>query len=353
MQNENTLMILGDSPIEAVATEKVKAMADRVRTLVQDGGRLSPQQALTIAQLSILTRTLPGRDVHYFLDKSGNLKMSDDYKFLRAWAVRREQFVTGDQAATFEDAYTELDDTQKMSEGIAHNDFAVFCTLTTKRERDNFRREVKGWIDLGFTPDEAVKMARSILGTIGTRAVGVVNANDGLTNSSGETNRVPKGWSLMQKARKLAFKNAVHAKWGQPSVDDLQQMVKSMARGDVIDADWEDVPADVTSEEQARYAEGNAVVRKVKAESLTPDQRQERKAANAETMRGSGDDAIGESDKERFARRVIKEIPFYASQSQVFMTLLQLGLEFSLETEELCFDELAKDANRQADKQAA
>jgi hypothetical protein len=355
MQNENTLMILGDSPIEAVATEKVKAMAERVRTLVQDGQKLSGAQALTIAQLSILTRTLPGRDVHYFLDKSGNLKMSDDYKFLRAWAVRREQFVTGDQAATFEDTYAELDDTQKMSEGIAPNDFAVFCTLTTKRERDNFRREVKGWIDLGFTPDEAVKTARSILGTIGTRAVGVVNANDGLTNSNGETNRVPKGWSLMQKARKLAFKNAVHAKWGQPSVDDLQQMVKSMARGDVIDADWEAVPADVTAEEQSRYAEGNAIARRVKAESesLTTDQRQERKAANAELMRGSGDDAIGESDKERFARRVMSEVPFYASQSQVFMTLMQLGLDFNPDTEELCFDELAKEANRQADKQAA
>jgi cobalamin biosynthesis Mg chelatase CobN len=353
MQNENTLMILGDSPIEAVATEKVKAMADRVRTLVQDGGRLSPQQALTIAQLSILTRTLPGRDVHYFLDQNGNLKMSDDYKFLRAWAVRREQFVTGDQAATFEDVYTELDDTAKVSEGISPNDFAVFCTLTTKRERDNFRREVKGWIDLGFAPDEAVAMARSVLGTIGTRAVGVVNANDGLTNSNGESKKVPKGWSLMQKARKLAFKNAVHAKWGQPSVDDLQQMVKSMARGDVIDADWEAVPADVTAEEQARYAEGNAVARKVKAETLTQDQRQERKAANTEAMRGNGDDAIGESDKERFTRRVIKEIPFYTSQSQVFMTLLQLGIEFSPETEELCFDELAKDASKQADRQAA
>jgi hypothetical protein len=352
MTTENNLMVLGDSPIEAVATEKVKAMAERVRTLVQDGHKLSGAQALTIAQMSILTRTLPGRDVHYFLDQNGNLKMSDDYKFLRAWAVRREQFVTGDQAATFEDVYTELDDTAKLREGISPNDFAVYCTLTTKRERDNFRREVKGWIDLGFTPDEAVNMARSVLGTIGTRAVGVVNANDGLTNSNGESKKVPKGWSLMQKARKLAFKNAVHAKWGQPSIDDTQQMVKAMARGEVIEADWEEVPTDVSAEEQARYAEGNAIARKVKAESeaMTPGQRQERKAVNTEVMRGDNDSGIGATDWERFIARVKKDIPYFTTEGQIRLALA--GLEYHPEIEDECFDELAVYANRQADLKA-
>ena len=123
----NNLQLLEQSPIEAVNSEKVTAMANRVRTMIPDGKKLTGEQALTIAQLSILTRTLPGRDVHYFLDKSGNLKMSDDYKFLRAWATRREQFVTGDSASSFEESYIELDETAKIREGISPNDFATFC----------------------------------------------------------------------------------------------------------------------------------------------------------------------------------------------------------------------------------
>ena len=355
MNNDKALTILQESPIEAVSSEKVKAMAARVKVLIADGSRLTDQQAMTVAQLSILTRTLPGRDVHYFLDKRGNLKMSDDYKFLRAWATRREQFVSGSQAATFEDVYDELDETAKLKEGIAPDDFAVFCTITTRSERDNFRREVKGWLDLGLTADKAIEMARSVLGTIGTRAVGVVNLNDAKPGQDGETMRIPKGWSLMQKARKLAFKNAVHAKWGQPSVDDLQQMVRSMARGEVIDADWKEAPNDVSAEEQARYAEVVAIARKVKEgdATITPAERRERRATNAETMRGNGDDTIGESDKERFAKRFIKEIPFYTSQSQVYMTLLSLALNYDPENEEMLLDELAKEASRQADKAAA
>lgn len=351
MTNGNTLMILDDSPIEAVSSEKVKAMAARVRVLVADGHKLNDHQALTIAQLSILTRTLPGRDVHYFVDDRGNLKMSDDYKFLRAWAVRREQFVTGDQSATFEDVYTDLDEVTKLAEGISPNDFAVYCTITTKRERENFRREVKGWLDLGFNPDEAVKMSRSILGTIGTRAIGVINAND--ATDANRDRKITKGWSPMQKARKLAFKNAVHLKWGQPSIDDMQQMVRAMAKGEVIDADWEEVPADVSAAEQARYAELNAVARQVKDESatMTPADHRERLAENK--IGRDTEEAIGESDKERFATRIKKEIPFYTNEPQIWMALVRLGLNYDPENEAMLFDELAKDANRQADMKAA
>lgn len=355
MSNNTDLITLPESPIEAIPSEKVKAMTDRVKALIPDGPKLSPAQAITIAQLSILTRTLPGRDVHYFLDKHGNLKMSDDYKFLRAWATRREQFVSGSQTATFEDIYEELDEAAKIREGISSNDFAVFCTITTARERENFRREVKGWLDLGFNPDKAVEMAREALGTIGTRAIGVVNANDGRASGEGESSRIPKGWSLMQKARKLAFKNAVHAKWGQPSIDDIQAMVKAMARGDVIDADWEEIPADVSAEEQSRYAELNAVARKVEEKSaeMTSAQHKERQAANVEIVRGPADETIGESDKERFAKIILKQIPFYSSESQIWMTLLSLQLQYDPENEEFLFNELAAAASRQADAKAA
>lgn len=343
--NDNTLELLGQSPIEAADSDKVTAMANRVRTMIPDGKKLTGEQALTIAQLSILTRTLPGRDVHYFLDKNGNLKMSDDYKFLRAWATRREQFVTGDSASSFEEVYIELDQTAKIREGISPNDFATFCIITTKRERESFRREVKGWLDLGFGTTEALRMAREVLGNIGTRAVGVVNANDGIANSYGDA-KVPKGWSLMQKARKLAFKNAVHAKWGQPSIDDIQQMVRSMARVDTVDADWEEVPLDVSAEEKARYAELNAITREVTV-SQSPEERQER----VEVLRGSGDAAIGASDWEKFIEFVKGKIPYYTTEAQIRLALA--GLEYDPQNEVMLFDELEKTANRQADAVAA
>jgi len=346
----NELITVNESPIEAVPSEKVKLMAERVRVLVPDGHKLSPAQALTIAQLSILTRTLPGRDVHYFLDAQGNLKQSDDYKFLRAWAIRREQFVTGDPAASFEDVYDELDEAAKLREGISPNDFAVFCTITTKRERDNFRSEVKGWLDLGFKPDKAIEMAREVLGVTGTRAIGVINANDASDNN--RDRKITKGWSPLQKARKLAFKNAVRLKWGQPSIDDTQAMVRAMARGEIIEGDWDEVPADVSSEEQARYAELNAIKRHVETESagLTTEQRQARNGGNITLMRGDKDSPIGESDWELFVSRVKKRIPFYTSEKQITEALGSLA--YSVENEELCFDAVAKYASSKADIQA-
>ena len=92
---------------------------------------------------------------------------------------------------------------------------------------------------------------------------------------------------------------------------------------------------------------------------LTPAEHKDRLKQNGNAMRGPANDApIGEDspedqDRARFVKRVIGEIPFYSSESQVWMALGVTELVFNPETEELCFDELAKEANRQADKQAA
>lgn len=363
--NDNGLAILENSPIEAVNKDQMLAAVNRLMAVVPDGNKMTPEQLMVVAQQSILTRTLPGRDIHYFLDRNGNLKQSEDYKFLVAWAIQRERYLTGNPEATFEDSYHELTDQEKISEGVLPDDFAVYCTITTAKDREMFRQEVKGWLDLGLDPDKAVALARETLGNIGTRAIGVVNLEDAYwKDNNGEYNmkksKMPTGWSPRQKCRKLALKNAIHAKWGVPSVDDLQQMTRGMARVDTTAEDWQNTPVDVPAEEQARYAELEAMKRTAQAVNLTPDQHTERLEDNVIILRGDEVDGIGDdwqdfsnNDFLDFAEKMMEAVPFFETSLQIEAALKKLELTYDPENEDFLSNELAKFANNAADSKAA
>lgn len=284
----NGLMVKDKAPVEALSKEQIVAIIERMKVAIPDGPRMSPAQLTAIAQESILYRTMPGRDVHYFLDKDNQLKRVDDYKRLVAWAISRERYLTGDQSATFEAVYQELGNEDKAREGVKAEDFAAYCAITTSKERKEFAAEVRQWIEMGFKPQEALAVVRQNLGEIGTRAIGVVSSKDW---------NIPTGWSKMQKAKKLALKNAINKKWGSPSVDELQMMTKSLARIDTIEADWDNVPIDQPAEVQARQAELEATFRQVveSGQGLTPADRKERLSSNVAILRGEDDTPIGEN----------------------------------------------------------
>lgn len=92
---------------------------------------------------------------------------------------------------------------------------------------------------------------------------------------------------------------------------------------------------------------------------LTQAEHKDRMKQNGAVMRPPiedtpiGEDSPEDQDRARFAKRVIAEIPFYTSDAQIWFELMRLEFEYNADTEEICFDALARVASREADKAAA
>lgn len=333
------------SPVEIVNREQMEATIDRMRVVVPDGKNMNTAQLAVIAQESILYRTMPGKDIHYWLDK-GELKSSVDYKRLVAWATARERHLTSNPQAAIDPQFIPLSPADKKREGLIEEDVATYCHLTTGRDQDLQREEVAKWIKVGLTVAQALEITQKTFGEIGIRAIGVV--------FDGQRNIIPQGWSKMQKARKLALKNAINMKYGSPSVDEMASMTKSLARIDTIDEDWERVPLDEPSEVQAIYAEMNAIDREARstAASMTIDEHNARLASNPLRPPEDQDDEIGIGEETeqvndwfRFANALVDQIGAFQRIGDVEVALGALGLEYCVEDEEVLLDELGNYAD--------
>lgn len=367
MSNKSLQTMEEKAPIEAINKQRLELAMDRMRVVVPDGHRMNKAQLAVIAQESLLTRTMPGKDRHYFLDKKGELKTSDDYKWLVAWAIQRERYLTGNPEASFEEKYQELTEEDKLREGIHADDFAVYCTITTSADRLKFREEVKGWIDMGFDGAKAVELARETLGHVGTRSVGTVGTNEAFYQDG--NSKMPTGWSPMQRARIRALKNTIHAKWGTPSIDDMQQMTRNMAQIEISSEDWQDVSLDEPMEVQVRQAEMNAQARQAKEEiaNQSPEERQTELNKRVDLMRGPQEDSlIGEDyqpeliditpsdgDKIIFYSEIKRRIPWYTTDAQIDEAMEDMGILFDPAEVDPIFEQLNDYANEAANALAA
>lgn len=284
---ENSLSIeVAEAPIQIVTKEQMTLAVERMKVLVPDADKMSTAQLIQIANESLIYRTVPGRDMHYFIDR-GKLCKVPDYKYMKNFADFREQVLSGDDRAVLDESYTILSEEDKMRHGVPTNKIAVKCTIITARERKAFAAEVKQWLDLGFSTKDALGLARETYGELGTSAVGVVKPG-------GEYD-APNGWSPLQKAEKLAFKNAVNRKYGIPTADEMKSMAQRMAYR-AMPEDWKNVDPSLPREQQARYAELEAATREVKEARARMNA--EEKAAqfkrNVDLMRGEEDSGIGD-----------------------------------------------------------
>jgi len=338
-----TLMTVPESPIEQINKDQIVATVNRVKAIIPGSEDMTVGQITAIAQEAILYRIVPGRDVHYFVNR-GQLQKVLDYKYLKNFGVFKEQLLSGDDTATVEDAYRPLTDQERAQHNLGDGHIAAVCTITTKRERAAFAAEVKQWIDMGFGPDQAVKMAKEIYGQLGTSAVGVVLKGD----------TPPKGWSHYQLAEKLAFKNAINRKYGQPTADEMAAFAHRMAQK-AMPEHWQNVDPTLPQDVQAKQADYVAITGELVEQhnEMTPEEIRERREQNVIIMRGQDEGAIGEDyevgDFDRFVDEVLDNIKFFETPGHIKATMEELELEYSPETEELVFDTLAKYANSAAD----
>lgn len=355
----NGLVTIDEAPIQRIDKDEITAAVNRMRAIVPNGERMSIPSLTIIAQEAILYRIVPGRDMHYYEGKNGLVRIPD-YKYLKNFSSFKEQLLSGDDTATVEDNYRVLDDTEKIKHSIAERCTVAECRLTTKRERRAFAAEVRQWIEMGFTSQEAVSLARETYGEIGTTAVGVWDPEE--LDRWGKPITPPKGWTPLQVAEKLAFKNAMNRKYGIPTADEMSAMAHRMARR-AMPEHWKPEHTDKPIDVQARLAdlEAQAEAIHAEAETMTPEEKRERRQNNVEAMRGPANAAIGEEpeidhatiDAAAFFERVADGIPYYKHATHAKNTLNKLGLEYDAENEEMLFDELAKYASRKADESAA
>lgn len=338
-----TLMTVPESPIQQINKDQIEAAINRVRFIIPGGDQMSTGQVTAIAQEAILYRIVPGRDVHYFVNR-GQLQKVLDYKYLKNFGVFKEQLLSGDDTATVEDAYRPLTDQERAQHNLGDGHIAAVCTITTKRERAAFAGEVKQWIDMGFGPDQAVKMAKEIYGQLGTSAVGVVLKGD----------TPPKGWSHYQLAEKLAFKNAINRKYGQPTADEMAAFAHRMAQK-AMPEHWQNVDPTLPQDVQAKQADYEAITGELVAEhsQMTTEERRERREQNVIIMRGEDEGAIGDDPPveavDGFIDRVLDTIKFFETPGHIKATMAELELEYSLEDEPAIVDALKKYANNTAD----
>ena len=340
------------SPVELVSKDQMIFAMKRMRAIVPGGSKMSDESIMIIAQEAILYRIVPGRDMHYYEDWDGSLVRSPDYKYLKNFANFKEQMLSGDDTATLEDSYRVLNADEKERHGAPEHCIVAECTIVTSRERRKFADEVRTWRDLGFEPAEAVAMARETIGKLGTSAVGITDPT--AKTKKGNLITPPAGWTFLQWAEKLAFKNAVHRKYGIPTADEMAAMAHHMARR-ASGQDWRidniDQPVDV----QARLADLEHIAAEVQAEQLTADERRVRLAKNV-TLTRDYDGGIGDDDPQdwsRFVATVLQSVPWYGSEQDVSRALVAVDMSYSASNEEMLFDELTRYANRQADKAAA
>lgn len=354
ISSQNGLVAVETAPLSQVSKQQMEDAVKRVRAIIPGGQGMATETIITIANESLLYRTQPGRDFHYYekRDKDGRptLQRIPDYKYLKNFANFKEQMLSGDDTATVEERCRPLDADGKERHGIKEHCIAAECIITTARERRAFAAEVKQWRDIGFDPGEAVEMARETYGELGTRAVGVVDPTE--KDRFGKPLTPPFGWSFLQWAEKLAFKNAVNRKYGIPTADEMAAYAYRMAHK-AMPEHWKfdslGEPADV----QARLADLEATAQESKDEAagMNGERHAARLAGNTALMRGS-DEGIGESDRERFEARVLAEIKFYNKPQDITAALKEMKLKYDPENEEFLFEQLDTYASQKADAAA-
>ncbi|RME71831.1 MAG: hypothetical protein D6784_14590 [Chloroflexi bacterium] len=336
-QNTNTDIITIDVPhVEVWGTrEEVAALGKRIKAMLPGGEKLTPEQAMAMAQYAVITDANPFRgDFYGMVDRRGNFTFVEGYKLLVRWAKR----ICG-----YTERYVPLSAAEKRQMGLRDEDIAYRCHILRDDQKDTLRE----FIQMGATFAEAYDI-------VTTQAVGVVTREDRVTRD-GKPIDPPKGWTWDQVAQKRALKNALNLSHGAPSPRELAAESWKVGDTETRPEDWQDAPPEIARDPElaARYAALQAHTRQVLAENdrRSPEERAEQFQKNVSLLRG--DDGIEtdfiEEDRDRFYRQVRQGIPYFTTNADIDLALSDMKLRYDPENEEFLFDQLARYAGYVAD----
>lgn len=257
------------------------AIANRLRTMLPGGEKLTTEQALALAQYSQLADANPFRgELYAMTNYKGEVTFVEGYKLLVRWAKQKCGYI---------ETYQEISEDAKARMGLnPKEDTAFTCFIL----RDDQKGTLREFVDLGFTAQEAFdKVASS--------ATGVVTKKDRV----GKKGPIPppKGWTWHDVAKKRALKNALNISHGAPSPRELAQASWQVGNISTLPQDWQQTPDHIAKNQEMveRYAAMQAREREQLENDaeMTTAHRKERMAENVTILRGSDDDyQIGDDD---------------------------------------------------------
>ena len=177
----------------------IDAFARRLRVMLPGGNRLSPENAMALAQYSLAMNLNPYRgEVHGFESK-GRFVIVDGYKALVRWAQWR---------APYTESFTQM---QAGDPELPEGAIGFRCSIL----REDRLHVLSALVGAGVPYDQALER-------IETTAVGVVTLGEMAKDP-------PTGWTWEQRARIRALKNALNISHGMPSPNEIQRAAEAEA----------------------------------------------------------------------------------------------------------------------------
>lgn len=299
--------------------EVVDGIKRRLQVMLPNGEKLSDGQLFAAAQYAQLTGLDPFAVGFYAMPRGG---ITQHYAILVAWAQSK---------APYSDRYMPLSAIERQEHGITSDDTIAFKCYIMRDDRANV---LGTYIQAGMPFTDALDF-------LAAKGIGMVTKSD-RTGRDGAIDP-PRGWTWERVAKKRALRDALKQSHGAPTAAELQEFTRRVY--------------DDSQEGRLEGLERQAIELTTEHSRLSPVEIKDRLTNNVTIMRGPGDSAIGEDDtsdyEAEFATHVIKTIPWYKNKQHVISTAAALGFETITEdTAELVYDELAKYAKQQADKEA-
>lgn len=250
--------------------DNVTAVANRVKSLLPGGEKLTTEQAMSVAQYAILTDANAFRgEIYPMIDSRGNFTLVDGYKLLVRWAKRQCGYSEWHRRMT----------TNELPEG----DIGFRCYILRHDSRDLLQTLIKS----GMKSEEALEIAA-------TCAIGVVKQSDMVSRKSGRPIDPPKGWTWEQVAKKRALKNALNLSHGAPSPREIASESWRVGGIETQGSDWQDVTPEMPQAEREALAAGEAIARESaeRINEMTPEEVQAYHMELSTVLHGDGSGEI-------------------------------------------------------------
>lgn len=209
--------------------QKVAVMGKRIKALLPGGENLTDNQAMALAQYSIVMDANPYRgEIYGWVDNKGQFHLTDGYKLLVRWAKRQCAYV---------EKY------ERFTEGLSSGDIGYRCLILRQDSRPFLSEMVRA----GATFQEAFEIAA-------TEGRGMI--------AKGEQHGYPpKGWTWEDVARKRALKNALNLAFGAPSPREIARESWIVDDVETQPEDWRDATPEMSQAEREAHAEWRARAR--------------------------------------------------------------------------------------------
>ena len=213
-----------DTPTEWGGRNDVIALSKRLQAIMP--GKLSPSEALVLAQYTAAMDANPYRGEIYAYESRGKLVLTEGYKLLVRWARRQ---------CNFYERYEKLAPTDEELPGEA---IGFRCRI--------LRQDAVA--DLAQLTQAGVPNAYQLCSH---EAIGIVLKNETWSKKYGKPIDPPKGWTWEAVARKRALKNALNRAYGAPSPREVAEESWRVKDQVTIPSDWQDTEGMSTAEATA------------------------------------------------------------------------------------------------------